>query len=37
MHKFEVIIYWSNQDGVFVAEAPELPECAIQIHAGKCP
>ena len=28
MHKFEVIIYWSNQDGVFVAEVPELPGCA---------
>ena len=28
MHKYEVIIYWSNEDGVFVAEAPELPGCA---------
>ena len=28
MHKYEVIIYWSSQDGVFVAEAPELPGCA---------
>ena len=28
MHKYELIIYWSNQDGVFVAEAPELPGCA---------
>ncbi len=27
MHKYEVIIYWSNEDGVFVAEAPELPGC----------
>ena len=25
MHKYEIIIYWSNEDGVFVAEAPELP------------
>ena len=24
MHKYEVVIYWSNEDGVFVAEAPEL-------------
>ena len=28
MHKYEVIIYWSNEDGVYVAEAPELPGCA---------
>ena len=27
MHKYEIIIYWSNEDGVFVAEAPELPGC----------
>ncbi len=28
MHKYEIIIYWSNEDGVFVAEVPELPGCA---------
>jgi predicted RNase H-like HicB family nuclease len=28
MHKYEVIIYWSNDDGVFIAEVPELPGCA---------
>ena len=28
MHKYEVIIYWSNEDGVFVAEVPQLPGCA---------
>ena len=27
MHKYEIIIYWSNGDGVFVAEVPELPGC----------
>ena len=27
MHKYEIIIYWSRQDGVFVAEVPELPGC----------
>ena len=27
MHKYEIIIYWSNEDDVFVAEAPELPGC----------
>ena len=28
MHKYEVIIYWSNEDETFVAEVPELPECS---------
>lgn len=27
MHKYEVILYWSNEDHVFVAEVPELPGC----------
>ena len=27
MHKYEVIIYWSNEDDSFVAEVPELPGC----------
>jgi predicted RNase H-like HicB family nuclease len=27
MHKYEIILYWSNEDGVFVAEVPELPGC----------
>jgi len=27
VHKYEVIIYWSEEDRVFVAEAPELPGC----------
>lgn len=26
-HKYEIIIYWSNDDQVFVAEVPELPGC----------
>jgi predicted RNase H-like HicB family nuclease len=26
-HKYEVIIYWSEEDDVFVAEVPELPGC----------
>jgi len=27
MHKYEVIIYWSAEDEVFVSEVPELPGC----------
>ena len=27
MHKYEIILYWSNEDQVFVAEVPELPGC----------
>lgn len=27
MYKYEVILYWSNEDNVFVAEVPELPGC----------
>ena len=28
MNKYEVIIYWSEEDQMFVAEVPELPGCA---------
>lgn len=28
MLKYEVIIYWSEEDEAFVAEVPELPGCA---------
>jgi predicted RNase H-like HicB family nuclease len=28
MHKYEVIIYWSEEDKIYVAEVPELPGCA---------
>lgn len=27
-HKWEVIIYWSEEDEAFIAEVPELPGCA---------
>lgn len=27
MHKYEIIIYWSDEDQVFVAEVPELAGC----------
>jgi len=26
--RYEVIIYWSAEDGAFIAEVPELPGCA---------
>ena len=25
--KYEIIIFWSDEDGAFVAEVPELPGC----------
>lgn len=28
MVKYEVIIYWSDEDNAFIAEVPELPGCA---------
>ncbi|MHB8501868.1 MAG: type II toxin-antitoxin system HicB family antitoxin [Candidatus Acidiferrales bacterium] len=28
MTKYEIIIYWSEADGAFIAEVPELPGCA---------
>lgn len=27
MIRYEVIIFWSNEDGPFIAEVPELPGC----------
>ena len=27
MGKYGVIIYWSNEDGIYIAEVPELPGC----------
>lgn len=27
MYKYELIIYWSDEDQVFIAELPELPGC----------
>ena len=25
--KYELIVYWSDEDGAFVVEVPELPGC----------
>ncbi|MBI5562132.1 MAG: type II toxin-antitoxin system HicB family antitoxin [Deltaproteobacteria bacterium] len=27
MYRYEIIIYWSDEDGAYVAEVPELPGC----------
>jgi predicted RNase H-like HicB family nuclease len=27
MYKYEILIYWSEEDKVFIAEVPELPGC----------
>ena len=27
MQRYEIIIYWSDEDKVFVADVPELPGC----------
>jgi len=34
VQKYEIILYWSNEDKVFVAEVPELPGCMAH---GKTP
>jgi predicted RNase H-like HicB family nuclease len=26
-NRYEIIIFWSDEDGVFVADVPELPGC----------
>jgi predicted RNase H-like HicB family nuclease len=27
-YRYEMIIYWSEEDQAFIAEVPELPDCA---------
>ena len=27
MNKYEIIIYWSQEDQAYIAEVPELPGC----------
>lgn len=28
MYKYEIILYWSEEDGAYIAEVPELAGCA---------
>lgn len=32
MYKYEIIIFWSEEDQLFIAEVPELPGC--MAHGG---
>ncbi len=27
MYKYEIIVYWSNEDQAYIVEVPELPGC----------
>ncbi len=27
INRYEIIIYWSDEDNIFVADVPELPGC----------
>jgi len=27
MYRYEIIMFWSNEDNAFVADVPELPGC----------
>ena len=27
MHKYETVIYWSEEDQLYIAEVPDLPGC----------
>ena len=29
-YKYEIVIYWSDEDEAFIAEVPELPGCAAE-------
>ena len=31
MTKYKIILYWSEEDGVFMAAVPELPGCAADV------
>ncbi|WP_413872654.1 type II toxin-antitoxin system HicB family antitoxin [Desulfobacula sp.] len=33
MNKYEMIIHWSEEDQLFIAEVPELPGCMADGHS----
>ena len=33
--KYEVIVFWDREDGIFVAEIPELPGCMAHGNSKK--
>jgi predicted RNase H-like HicB family nuclease len=33
LSKYEIIIYWSESDKLFLAEVPELPGCMADGHS----
>lgn len=35
MHRFEIIIFWSNEDDAFIADVPELPGCKAHGNSQK--
>ena len=35
MHKYEIILYWSNDDQVLIAEVPELAGCMAHCDSQK--
>ena len=37
VYKYEIIIYWSNEDHAFIAEVPELPGCIASSRHHKSP
>ncbi len=34
MYKYEIIIYWSNEDSLYIAEVPELAGCSAHGHTS---
>lgn len=28
MHKYQIILFWNDEDGMYVAAVPELPGCS---------
>ena len=33
MDKYEIILYWSDADELYIAEVPELPGCSAHGHS----